>query len=103
MEAKRVDKIPTGDTWQFEPKWDGFRAIVFRDGDEVSVQSKAGQPLARYFPEIVEALEAEAKMRAALIFCERMNLVHDDPAHRGEMRQPLLLAEQQRKAFGSRE
>jgi ATP-dependent DNA ligase len=55
MEAKRVDKIPTGDTWQFEPKWDGFRAIVFRDGDEVSVQSKAGQPLARYFPEIVEA------------------------------------------------
>lgn len=55
MEAKRVDRIPAGDTWQFEPKWDGFRAIVFRDGDEVSVQSKAGQPLARYFPEIVEA------------------------------------------------
>src|ERR1051325_1632744 len=55
MEAKRVDKIPTGDTWQFEPKWDGFRAIVFRDGDEVQLQSKAGQPLARYFPELVEA------------------------------------------------
>jgi ATP-dependent DNA ligase len=55
MEAKRVATIPTGDTWLFEPKWDGFRAIVFRDGDEVSVQSKAGQPLARYFPEIVEA------------------------------------------------
>lgn len=58
MEAKRVDKIPTGDQWQFEPKWDGFRAIVFRDGDEVSVQSKAGQPLARYFPELVEAARA---------------------------------------------
>ena len=55
MEAKRVDAIPAGDHWQFEPKWDGFRAIVFRDGDDVEVQSKAGQPLARYFPEIVEA------------------------------------------------
>ncbi|HYC89566.1 MAG TPA: ATP-dependent DNA ligase [Thermoanaerobaculia bacterium] len=55
MEAKRVDKIPTGDHWQFEPKWDGFRAIVFRDGNDVYVQSKAGQPLARYFPEVVEA------------------------------------------------
>src|SRR5256885_16878155 len=56
MEAKRVDKIPAGDHWQFEPKWDGFRAIAFRDGDEIALQSKAGQPLARYFPEVVEAL-----------------------------------------------
>ena len=56
MEAKRVDKVPTGDTWLFEPKWDGFRAIIFRDHDDVSIQSKAGQPLARYFPEIVEAI-----------------------------------------------
>ncbi|HEX8254537.1 MAG TPA: ATP-dependent DNA ligase [Thermoanaerobaculia bacterium] len=58
MEAKRVDKIPTGDTWQFEPKWDGFRAIVFRSGESVAIQSKAGQPLARYFPELVEAFRA---------------------------------------------
>ena len=58
MEAKRVDKIPAGETWLFEPKWDGFRAIVFRDGDDVQVQSKAGQPLARYFPEIVEAVRS---------------------------------------------
>jgi ATP-dependent DNA ligase len=58
MEAKRVDKIPAGDGWQFEPKWDGFRAIVFRDGDDVHIQSKAGQPLARYFPEVVEALRS---------------------------------------------
>ena len=56
MEAKRVDKVPTGDVWQFEPKWDGFRAIIFRDGDDVHVQSKSGQPLARYFPEVVEAI-----------------------------------------------
>jgi len=56
MEAKRVDKIPSGDGWQFEPKWDGFRAIVFRSGDDVAVQSKSGQPLGRYFPEVVEAM-----------------------------------------------
>lgn len=58
MEAKRVDKVPTGDGWQFEPKWDGFRAVVFRDGDEIAVQSKAGQPLARYFPEVVDAFRS---------------------------------------------
>ena len=56
MEAERADKIPEGDQWQFEPKWDGFRAIIFRDGDKIHVQSKAGQPLARYFPEIIDAI-----------------------------------------------
>jgi ATP-dependent DNA ligase len=55
MEAKRLSALPKGDTWQFEPKWDGFRAIVFRKGDVVAIQSKAGQPLGRYFPELVEA------------------------------------------------
>ena len=55
MEAKRVDTIPEGDRWQFEPKWDGFRAIVFRDGDKIAIQSKSGTPLARYFPELVDA------------------------------------------------
>ena len=54
MEAERVEAIPKGD-WQFEPKWDGFRALVFRSGDEVTIQSKKGQPLTRYFPEIAEA------------------------------------------------
>jgi ATP-dependent DNA ligase len=58
MEAKRVSAIPQGDTWQFEPKWDGFRAVVFRDHDDVQIQSKAGQPLARYFPELVEAIRS---------------------------------------------
>jgi ATP-dependent DNA ligase len=56
MEAKRVSSVPTGDGWLYEPKWDGFRAVIFRDGDDVAIQSKAGQPLARYFPEIVEAM-----------------------------------------------
>lgn len=58
MEAKRVDRVPTGDHWLFEPKWDGFRAIVFRSGDDVAIQSKAGQPLTRYFPEVVEAIRS---------------------------------------------
>jgi ATP-dependent DNA ligase len=56
MNALLVDKIPVGGGWQYEPKWDGFRCIGFRDGARIELQSKNGQPLARYFPEIVEAL-----------------------------------------------
>ena len=51
-----MDEIPVGDDWQYEPKWDGFRCIAFRDRDNIYLQSKAGQPLARYFPDVVEAL-----------------------------------------------
>src|SRR5438046_9969007 len=61
MEAKLVEEIPSGAQWQYEPKWDGFRCLAFRDGDEVELQSKSGQPLGRYFPEIVEAVK---KVRA---------------------------------------
>ena len=57
MEARSVDEIPVGDEWQYEPKRDGFRCIAFRDGAKVFLQSKAGQPLARYFPDVVEAIE----------------------------------------------
>ena len=56
MEAKSVDSLPDGDNWQFEPKWDGFRCLVFRDGPEVHLQSKSGKPLGRYFPEVVDAV-----------------------------------------------
>jgi ATP-dependent DNA ligase len=56
MEARLVDEIPAGNGWQYEPKWDGFRCLAFRDGEEIYLQSKAGQPLARYFPDIVGAL-----------------------------------------------
>jgi ATP-dependent DNA ligase len=56
MEALPVKEIPTGTNWQYEPKWDGFRCIAFRDGQKIELQSKSGQPLARYFPEIVGAL-----------------------------------------------
>jgi ATP-dependent DNA ligase len=58
MEALSVDEIPVGPEWQYEPKWDGFRCLVFRDGDKIELQSKSGQPLTRYFPEIVEAVGA---------------------------------------------
>ena len=56
MEAKSIEQLPAGDNWQYEPKWDGFRCIAFRDGNKVDLQSKSGQPLARYFPEIAGAL-----------------------------------------------
>jgi ATP-dependent DNA ligase len=57
MEAQSVTELPEGAQWQFEPKWDGFRCLVFRDGAEVDLQSKSGQPLARYFPEVVAAVK----------------------------------------------
>jgi ATP-dependent DNA ligase len=57
METRSAEEIPAGDNWQYEPKWDGFRCIAFRDGVDVYLQSKSGQPLARYFPDIVEALK----------------------------------------------
>lgn len=56
MESRPADVIPTGNDWQYEPKWDGFRCIAFRDGANVHLQSKSGQPLARYFPDVVEAI-----------------------------------------------
>jgi ATP-dependent DNA ligase len=62
MEAKSVDSLPAGEGWQYEPKWDGFRCIVFRDGPDVHLQSKSGKPLGRYFPEVVDtvlAMEAD--------------------------------------------
>jgi ATP-dependent DNA ligase len=57
-EAKSVESLPPESGWLYEPKWDGFRCLAFRQGDEVVLQSKAGQPLGRYFPEIVAALLA---------------------------------------------
>jgi ATP-dependent DNA ligase len=56
MEARLVPELPTGSDWQFEPKWDGFRCLAFRDGAKVDLMSKAGKPLARYFPDLVETI-----------------------------------------------
>ena len=56
MLARAAEGIPSGPGWLYEPKWDGFRAIVFRDGDDVHIGSRKGQPLQRYFPEILDPL-----------------------------------------------
>lgn len=58
MEALSVDEIPQGGNWQYEPKWDGFRCLVFRDGARIDLQSKSGQSLTRYFPEVAAAVSA---------------------------------------------
>jgi ATP-dependent DNA ligase len=57
MEALSVGKIPSGDSWRYEPKWDGFRCLVFKDRDKVELQSKKGESLSRYFPELVASME----------------------------------------------
>ena len=64
MLAKRVAELPRGGEWIFEPKWDGFRGLVFRDGDEVLLQSRDEKPLNRYFPELVETDRGRERRRA---------------------------------------
>src|SRR5579863_2426877 len=66
MLAKRVATLPAGDNWIFEPKWDGFRALIFRDGDEIYIQSRDEKPLNRYFPEVVETVRAQLPGRCVL-------------------------------------
>ncbi len=65
MLAKSVKTIPTGDL-TYEPKWDGFRSVIFRDGDEVEIGSRNGKPMTRYFPEVVEAVRASFPARAVI-------------------------------------
>src|SRR5438046_1119524 len=66
MLAKRVSELPVGGTWIFEPKWDGFRALVFRDGDEILIQSRDEKSLNRYFPELLEPLRSQLPARCVL-------------------------------------
>jgi ATP-dependent DNA ligase len=66
MEALLVDELPVGPGWQYEPKWDGFRCLAFKDGDRVDVMSKAGKPLARYFPDVVELIRQIDALRFVL-------------------------------------
>src|SRR3954451_6584417 len=66
MEAVPAEAPPVGADWQYEPKWDGFRCLAFRDGDEVFLQSKSGQPLGRYFPDLVESLKGLRARRFVL-------------------------------------
>ncbi len=66
MLAKLADSIPVGDTWLYEPKWDGFRALIFKDGDELFIQSRDLKPLNRYFPELEAPLRAQLPERCVL-------------------------------------
>ena len=66
MLANRVSALPPGDEWIFEPKWDGFRTLIFRDGDELFIQSRDEKPLDRYFPELVAALKAQLPARCVV-------------------------------------
>lgn len=59
MLAEAQDEIPAGDGWRYEPKWDGFRTIIFKDGDDVILSSRKGLPMQRYFPEVVERVKAK--------------------------------------------
>src|SRR5688500_8770127 len=66
MLAKRVAELPTAGEWIFEPKCDGFRALIFRDGDEILIQSRDEKPLNRYFPELLEPLRSQLPARCVL-------------------------------------
>jgi ATP-dependent DNA ligase len=66
MLSKRIAELPSGDSCIFEPKWDGFRALVFRDGDEVLIQSRDSKSLNRYFPELIDPLKAQLPARCVL-------------------------------------
>ena len=77
MEAVLAAELPRGDGWQFEPKWDGFRCLARRDGDEVTLTSKSGKPLGRYFPEVADLL-LRAKDRQFLLDGELIIAVADN-------------------------
>jgi ATP-dependent DNA ligase len=66
MEAQLAAELPDGEGWQYEPKWDGFRCLARRDGDEVTLTSKSGKPLARYFPEVAQMLRGTREKRFVL-------------------------------------
>src|ERR1700735_4268930 len=66
MLAKRVDELPLEHIWSFEPKWDGFRTVIFRDGDEILIQSRDEKSLNRYFPELLEPLRTQLPSRCVL-------------------------------------
>src|SRR5580698_10818488 len=66
MLSKRIEELPEGGDWIFEPKWDGFRALIFRDGDELLIQSRDEKPLDRYFPDLLEPLRSALPNRCVL-------------------------------------
>src|SRR5437588_1291915 len=99
-EARSVNEIPNEPGWLYEPKWDGFRCLAFRDAKEIVLQSKAGQPLGRYFPELVAALRELPARRFVLdgeiVICSDGHLSFDEllmRIHPAESRIRKLAAE----------
>src|SRR3954467_6698776 len=72
--ARSAKELPTGEEWRYEPKWDGFRTIVFKDGDEVYLQSRGGRPMNRYFPDAVDQV-GELSVKKAVIDGEMIVVV----------------------------
>src|ERR1700747_571437 len=66
MVTNRAGQIPSDGQWIFEPKWDGFRALIFRDGDEILIQSRDEKPLNRYFPELLDPIRPQLPARCVL-------------------------------------
>ncbi|MEP7039947.1 MAG: ATP-dependent DNA ligase [Chloroflexota bacterium] len=86
MLAKLTPELPVGDGWRYEPKWDGFRALVFRDGPDLYLQSRDLKPLDRYFPELLEPLRAVGGPKARFVLDGEIVIAHD-----GELRFESLL------------
>ena len=72
MDVMSVDEIPVGKNWQYEAKWDGFQCLVFRDGGTIELQSKSGQSLTRYFPELVAAVSALKARQFVRLVAQRL-------------------------------
>src|SRR4051812_42510556 len=66
MEARSFEELPSGEGWQYEPKWDGFRCLAFKIGRNVELKGKSGKSLSRYFPEVIDAFSALGVQRAIL-------------------------------------
>ncbi len=79
MEAESVSQLPDDSRWQYEPKWDGFRSIAFRNNERVELQSRNQKPLGRYFPELVAAM-AELPLHRFVLDGEILAFVNGEPA-----------------------
>src|SRR5260370_26897133 len=99
MLSRPADALPGGEGWQFEPKWDGFRTLVFRDGDEILLQSRDEKPMNRYFPELIAPLAALLSERCVVdgaivivgvggLVVEHLLCAHHPAALRGGPRSP---------------
>src|SRR4051812_33895178 len=91
MLARLARTLPTGAEWRYEPKWDGFRCLAFRDGDAVDLRSRNQRPFARYFPEIVAALRSVPARR--FVLDGELLVVHDDEFDFGALMSRLHPAE----------